>query len=97
MHTVEQYSCPFWSTVLQCGARLPIHTHLKLLDRIVNGACFLTGDVFECDLAHRRSVAVLCMMYKIRCNPMHLLYGALPVSYVPVRVTRGALIAHRCT
>ena len=28
---------------------------------------------------------------------MHLLYGALPVSYVPVRVTRGAVMAHRYT
>ena len=26
---------------------------------------------------------------------MHPLYGALPVSYVPVRVTRGGVIAHR--
>ena len=55
---------------------------------------FLTGGVFECHLAHRRSVAVLCMLYKIRCNPLHPLYGALPVPYVPVRVTRGAVIAH---
>ena len=37
------------------------------------------------------------MLYKIRCNPMHPLYGALPVPYVPVRVTRGAVIAHRYT
>ena len=58
---------------------------------------FLTRDVFECDLAHRRSVAVLCMLYKIRCNPMHPLYGALPVPYVPVRVTCGVVIAHRYT
>ena len=36
--------------------------HLKLLDRLVSGANFLTGGVFECDLAHRRYVAVLCMM-----------------------------------
>ena len=28
---------------------------------------------------------------------MHPLCGALPVPYVPVRVTRGALIAHRYT
>ena len=27
-------SCTFWSTVLQCGARLPIHTLIKLLDRV---------------------------------------------------------------
>ena len=37
------------------------------------------------------------MRYKIRCDPMHSLYGALPVLYVPVRVTRGALVAHQST
>ena len=58
---------------------------------------FLNGGLFECDLAHRRSVAVLCMLYKIGCNPLHPLYGALPVQYVPVRVTRGAEIAQRFT
>ena len=34
-------------------------THLKLLDRVVSGASFLTGGVFEWDLAHCRSVEVL--------------------------------------
>ena len=48
-------------------------------------------------LIDRRSVAVLCMLYKIRCNPVHPLNGALPGPYVPVRVTRGALVAHRYT
>ena len=43
--------------------------HLKLLDRAVSGARFLTVGVFECDISHRQSVAVLCMLYKIRCNP----------------------------
>ena len=82
-------SCPFWCTVLQCdsGCR---YTHLKLLHRVVSGARFSHGRVLECDIAHRRSVAVLCMVYKIRCYPMHPLYGALPVPYVPVR----ALVAH---
>ena len=61
-------------------------THLKLLDRAVSGARFLTGGVFECDISQRRSVAVLCMLYKIRCNPVHPLNGALPGPYVPVRV-----------
>ena len=37
------------------------------------------------------------MLYKIKCNPMHPLYGALPVSYVPVRVTCGVLDPHRYT
>ena len=53
-------------------------THLKLLDRVVSGACFLAGGVLNCDLSHRRSVAVLCTLYKIRCNLMHPLYGTLP-------------------
>ena len=52
-------------------------THYRLLDRVVSGASFLTGGVFECDLAHCRSVAVLCILYQIRCNPMHPLYGPL--------------------
>ena len=30
------------------------HTQLKLQDRVVSGASFLTGGVFECDLARRR-------------------------------------------
>ena len=55
---------------------------------------FLTGGMLYCDLAHRRSVTVLCMLYKIRCNRMHLLCGALPVPYVPMQVTRVALVAH---
>ena len=70
-------------------------TQLKLLGSVVSGASFFTGGVFECDLAHRRSVAVLCMLYKIRYNSMHSIYGALPVPYVPVGVTGGAVIAYR--
>ena len=51
--------------------------------------------MFDC--AHRRSVAVLCMLYKIKCNQMHPLNDALPGLYVPVRVTRGALVTSpRC-
>ena len=37
------------------------------------------------------------MLYKIRCNPVHPLNGALPGPYVPVRVTRDTLVAHRYT
>ena len=37
------------------------------------------------------------MQYKIRYYPMHPLYVARSVPYVPVRVTRGALVAHRYT
>ena len=72
-------------------------THLKLLDSAVSDARFLTGGVFEYDIAHNRSVAVLCMLYKIRCNPMRPLNNGLPGPYVPVQFTRGALVAHRYT
>ena len=72
-------------------------THLKLLDHAVSRARFLTGGVFECDNACRRSVVVQCMLYKIRCNPVYPLNGALPGPYVPVRVTLGALVAHQYT
>ena len=34
-------------------------THHRLLDRVIRGASFLTGGVCVCDLAYRRSVAVL--------------------------------------
>ena len=88
----------FWSFVLPvleycsavwCSAT---NSHLKLLDRVVRSAGFLAGVVLECNLAHRRSVAELCILFKIMSNPMHLLSGALPLPYVP---TRGALVAHR--
>ena len=55
---VLEYCSAMW-----CSAA---DTHLKLLDRVVSGACFLAGGVLNCDLSHRRSVAVLCMLYKIR-------------------------------
>ena len=35
------------------------------------------------------------MLFKIKSNPMHSLSGALPLPYVPARVTRGALVVHR--
>ena len=75
-------------------------THIKLLDRAVSDARFLTVGVFESDIANLRSVAVLCMLYKIRCNPVHPLNGALPRSYVPVKgYTRcsGRTSVHLCT
>ena len=84
-----------WCTVLLVvhGCRYTF----KLLYRAVSGAWFLTAGAFECDIAHHGSLAVLHMLYKIRCNPMHPLNGALPGLYVPVRVTRGALVAHQFT
>ena len=89
-------SCQFWNTILQCGVRLPIHTlNYRTAQSVV--PAFQLVVCLTCNLSHRRSVAMLCMLYKIRCNPKHPLCGALPVPYVPVWVTRGALIAHRYT
>ena len=70
-------------------------SHLKLLDRVVRCAGFLAGGVLECNLAHRRPAAELCMLFKIGSNPMHPLSRALHLPYVPARVTRGASVAHR--
>ena len=51
--------------------------------------------MFECDIAQSRSVSIPCMLYKIRCNPVHPLNGARPGPYT--LVTRGAMVAHRFT
>ena len=83
--------------ILFCSVVFGCDTHLQLLDHVVRGACFIAGGVLNCGLSHLRSVAVLCMLYKIRCNLKHPLRGTLPVPYEPVRVTHGGLIAHRCT
>ena len=91
----------FWSFVLPvleyCSAVwcLAADSHLKLLDRVVRSAGFLAGGVLDCNLAHRRSVAELYMLFKIKSNPMHPLSSALPSPYVPARATCGALVAHR--
>ena len=72
-------------------------THIELLDRVVSGASFITWGVYVCDIAHRRSLAVLCMLYKFRCKLMRPLYGALLGPYVPLLVRRGDLVIHRYT
>ena len=53
---VLEYCSAVWFSVAD--------THLKLLDHAVSGARFLTGGVFECDIAHRRSVAALCLLIR---------------------------------
>ena len=85
--------CPTRLVALFCSVVLGCRYTPKILDRVVSGDRFLTGGVFECDIAHRQSVAVLCMVYKIRCNPMYPLYGAVPAPYVTVWVT--VFFAHR--
>ena len=84
---VLEYCWALW-----CSAA---YSHLRLLDRVVRRAGFLTGGVLQCNLAHRWSLSELCMLFKIKSNPMHILSCALPLLYMPARVTRGALVAHR--
>ena len=73
-----------------------VDTHRKLLDRVVSGASLLTEGVFECNIAHRRSVEVLCILHKMGCNPIYPLFCALHALYVPMWVTRGALVEYVC-
>ena len=56
---------------------------------------FLAGGVYNCNLGHWRSVAVLCMLSKIKSNPMHPLSSSLPLPCGPASVSRRALVAHR--
>ena len=60
-----------YGSAIRCSAA---DTHLKLLDKAVSGAWFPAGCVFECNIFNRRSVAVLCMLYKIRCTLLMVLY-----------------------
>ena len=89
--------CPASFGVL-FGSLVPGYRHTPLTTGPSSQWCPVSNwGVFECDISHRRSVAVLCMRYKIRCYPVHPLNGALPGPYVPARVTRIALVAHRYT
>ena len=70
-------------------------THLNLLGRGVSGACFFNRGmcfIVSLHIIYLWQYYVCCIRW---CNPMHPLYGALPVPYVLVRVSRGALVAHR--
>ena len=50
-------------SAVRCSAA---DTYIKLLDCVFSGVSILTGVVLEYNIAHRRSVAVVCMMYNIR-------------------------------
>ena len=86
---VLEYSSAVW-----CSAA---DTHLRLLDRVVSGASFLTGVCLTVTLHIVALLQYYVCCTRSGCNPMHPLCGALPVPYVSVRVTRGAVIAHRFT
>ena len=88
-------SCRSW--VLFCSVVLGADTHLNYWTMQSVVPDFLTRGVFEYDIEDRWSEAVLWMLYTIRCNPMHPLYGAPPGPYKLVWAIRGALVAYRNT
>ena len=80
-----EYCAPAWSSAA--------NSHLKLLDKNVRSCKFLIPDL-DVDLAHRRVVSSLCMLYKVMHNTRHPLNSELPNFFQPVRVTRLALQAN---
>ena len=85
--------------VMFCSMVPSCDTRIKLLDCVDcrKWSQFFNRGTFECNIAYRRSVALLCIPYTIRSNPMHPLYGVLAVLYVPELVIRGVLATHRYT
>ena len=90
-------SCPFWSTVLQYAWCSAVDTHLKLLDRAVSGARFLTGGELSVTLLILDLLQFCVCCIRSGVTPDGPLNDALPGLYMPVRVTRGAMVAHRYT
>ena len=87
-------SCPEYHSSVWCSAT---DAHLKLLDRLVSGACFLTGVCFSVILhiSDLWQYYVCCLRSDVTWSNifMKLYIYALCVS----AVTRDALDAHRYT
>ena len=67
------------------------HTEWYLLSTVSwDRLCFSWGSAIKLNTIHY-------MLYKIMCNPMHPQNGVGSLPYMPVRVTRSVLIAHRYT
>ena len=77
-----EYASPVW-----CSAA---DSHLKLLDRALNNIRFFLPNV-SVELAERRRLACLSMLYKIFHDSSHPLHSGLPPPFVHVRATRFAL------
>ena len=93
LSTISLELCPACIRVL-FGSVMLSWRYTPLLDIFARSGSFFRWWVLKWNLAHRRSVAVLCMLFKIKSNQIHLLSGALPLPYMSVRVTRGFLAAH---
>ena len=82
MLPVLEYASVVWGSAAHC--------RLALLDRIVKRCAYLMNDVVPCNLNNRRSVAGLCMLYKVRERVSHPLFACLPAPYRRERFTRRA-------
>ena len=56
------------------------YTHHWLLDRVFSSYSHLACGVLKCDIFHRRSVGVLCMLNKFRSDPIHSFCGELHLT-----------------
>ena len=78
---IAEYCSPVW--------RSAVDGHLNLLDSVVRKVTRMSQGSVQCDLWHRRDVAALCMLFKIRANAKHLLHPRLPQPYVAPRALRN--------
>ena len=65
-------------------------TYLRLLESDLNKGKFFVPDALL-DLAKRRDVSCLSLLYKIFHNSKHLLHPCLYERFVPTRPTRNIL------
>ena len=86
-HRFRSFMLPIlkYASVVWCSAAV---SHLAMLDRIVNRCSQLMDDVVPYCLDSRRSVAGLCMLYKIRHRVCHPLFCCLPIPFQRYRLTQ---------
>ena len=77
---ILEYCAPVWSS--------SVGGHLAQLDRVVDRIVRMSNGLVQCNLQHRRNVAALCMLFKIRANVFHPLNAYLPLPYEPARELR---------
>ena len=80
-----------YASVVWCSAAI---SHLTLLDRVVNRCSRLLNIAMPCSLSDRRSVAGLCMLYKVRERVGHPLVAFLPARFQRERLTRRTEALH---
>ena len=65
------------------------HTTVAVTQDLLSGMPLV---LLRKELIHQN---LLCMLFKIKSNPMNIWSGALPLLYVLAHVTHDALVAHR--